>query len=134
MSAVYPLALEAVLAGDIDYLDGTINAQLIDSTYTYSAAHGNLSDVTAGARISDPVTLTGKDLAGGWALCDDLAFPDVPGGDTVAGVVIYLDTGDDTSSTLIAHLDRFADTAPISIDTDDAAITLHLLNNRLFKI
>lgn len=125
---IYPLALDAFLTAQIDVQGDTIKALLVDVDYVYSAAHEFLDDVPSGARVGSGVTVTVDSVEGGQVTVDDIVFPSVVGGETATGVVLYKHTGADATANLIAYIDRFADTVPMSIDTNDGDVTLRWLD------
>ncbi|KAA0970796.1 hypothetical protein FPY71_09990 [Aureimonas fodinaquatilis] len=105
-NALYPKFKEALLAGDIDIPEDSVRAVLIDvSEYTFSATHDALNDVSAGARISGPQPLASKTILNGTLDAANLTFPAVPGGAVVGAVIIYVDTGTESTSPLIAYID-----------------------------
>jgi hypothetical protein len=129
---VYPKAVEALMA---PLLSGTVEAQLVDAGYTPTGGHEFLDDVPAGARVGGPVALTGKSVSLGTLHANPVVFPSVPPGDTVTGVVLYLATGTDSTSQLLAHVDRGADTVPLSIATNGGDITFTWpVYGRVFKV
>lgn len=81
----------------------TIKCALVTSSYTYSAAHTNYSQVSANV-LGTPQTLASKTVTGGVADAADPQFTGVSSG-TVHSVVIYKDTGTASTSTLICFLD-----------------------------
>lgn len=133
-NANYPLGLDEFLDGEINYLTDTIKIQMVDASYVYSAAHNALDDVAASSRIGDPVTVTGKSRGFGQAYSDDVVFENVPGGDTVAALVVYQHHASEAAARLIAYIDTFGDSTPIDIDTNDGDLTFTWPNGILFKI
>lgn len=133
MSSVYPAAVYQFERGNIDVLTDTLKAQLVDAGYVYSAADDNLNDVGAGHRVDAPVALAIDSISEGTIqVADPVVFPSVPGGDTVTGVVIYRDSGTESSSALIAYINERRDRVPLSIVTNGGDITLTW--TRLFKL
>lgn len=128
---MYPLGLDEFIDGDINYLTDTIKIQAVDAGYVFAAGHNFLDDITG--RVHTPETLTNKSRILGYALCDPIEFEDVLGGETITGFVVYQDTGVEATSRLIAYIDRWADTVPISIETTDGDLTLRFADNRLFR-
>jgi hypothetical protein len=100
---LYPKGAEAILNGDIDWNTDTIKVALVDTgTYTYSAAHDfldDLSGVVGTAQTLGSVTTTGGVL--------DAANPTFTAvsGATVEAVVIYKDTGSAGTSPLLVYID-----------------------------
>lgn len=103
-SAIYPSAKAALLKGDLD-LDGTVKCVLIDTAdYTYSSAHDFLDDVAAGSRVGTAQTLGSKTFTGGVFDAADATFTAVTG-DPIEAVIIWLDTGVEATSQLLAYID-----------------------------
>lgn len=121
---VYPSAVNAFLAGDIDVMTATIMAQLVDG-FAYVSSHNALDDVPAPNRVHtpEPVVIDSVSAAAVW-INGDLVFNSVASGDTVTAVVFYVDTGTESTSTLLAHIDRRVDTIPLSYETNGGDITL----------
>jgi len=105
-NALYLKAKQDMLEGNINLLSATVKAQLVD-TDLYSAdmaADKFLSQIPANARVGEAVTLVGKSTAGGVFDADDAVFADVTGA-SIEAVVLYIDSGDEASSTLLLYLD-----------------------------
>lgn len=111
----YNEGIESVVDRNVDYIADTIKAMLVSSTYTPNKDDqfidtGGASD-PVDARIGTDQTLgskvTGKDTTGDFAYFDaaDPTWTAVAGGSTIAGVVIYKDTGTPTTSKVLAYLD-----------------------------
>lgn len=131
-TTVYPSAVYQFERGNIDVLTDTLKAQLVTASYVYSAAHDNFNDVAAG-RVDAPVALTIDSINDGTVqLVDPVVFASVDAGSTVAGVVIFRDSGTESSSALIAYIDEGRDRVPLSIVTNGGDITLTW--TRLFKL
>lgn len=107
-NAIYPRAKEGLL-GALNLLTGTVRAVLIDTdAYTYSASHQYLSSVPAGARIGTPVTLSTKTATNGVFDAADISFTSVaalPSNAAVEALLIYVDTGTEGTSPLVAYID-----------------------------
>jgi hypothetical protein len=103
---IYPKALESFLKGDLD-LDGNIKALLVSSSYTQNDAHDNLDDVAAG-RLGLSANLASKTMTNGTF---DAADPtiSVTANGTGNAVILFLDTGTESTSKLIAYIDKAAD-------------------------
>lgn len=116
MSGLYTSAKKLLLDGDLSLLSDTIKCVLIDpSAYTVNLnVHDNLNDVPAGARIGVPQTLTNKSTAGGVFDADNVTFPACTG-NTVTAAILYKDTGDEATSSLIAYID-VGGTTPNGLD------------------
>lgn len=104
-NALYAKAKEAFLSGLIDLTTDTIKATLLDSAdYTPDlAAHDFIDDVPAGARVAT-VTLSGKSVTGGVFDAADVTASAVTG-DQCEYIIIWQDTGTESTSRLIAIID-----------------------------
>lgn len=134
-NTLYPSALDAFANGDIDWNDPgtTFKVYLLDSSYSYSAAHDFLNDVTG--ILGTPQALTGRTiLSGGVCDADDVSYPDVNIGETVARIVIAIDTGTPSTSRLIYFADSNNDTTPIARAGDGSAIPLVWTGSGVFRL
>lgn len=129
----YPTGLAAVLSGDVDVLADTIKVALIDDTYTYSASHDFYDDVSAKV-LGTPQTLGTKTVSGGNFSAANATFTAVTAGDTVAGFVVYKDTGTPGTSQLLGYVANRSDSVPIDIDTSGGNITLAWPSGVVLKI
>jgi hypothetical protein len=134
MNTIYPLAREKFLTGAFDWSSDDIKVVLLDNTYTYSAAHEFLTDLTGVVATSG--NLTGKTTTGGVADADDLTFPALVAGDTIVSVVIYRDTGLAATSDLITFMGTSASGVAISRITDGNDVVLRWSNaaTRIFRL
>ncbi len=105
-NALYTKYREKALQGQINWLTDNIKVVLVDSAdYTVNTAtHEFLSDIPSAGRVATSANLTGKTATGGVADANDVTFPSVTG-DVSESLVIYKDTGTDTTSPLIAYID-----------------------------
>jgi len=106
-SSVYPKYKEALLTGssDISLTTGTVKVIGIDTAdYTYSAAHDFLDDIAAAARLGTATLAGGKSTIAGIFNADDVTMPLVTG-DPFEALVIYIDTGAEATSRLVAYID-----------------------------
>ncbi len=105
-NGVYDFGREGFLTGDISWTTHTIKAILVDTAnYVVDLAdHDNLDDIPSNARIGSAVTLTNKTAAAGIADADPATFLLVTG-PTAEALVIFRDTGTESTSRLIAYID-----------------------------
>jgi hypothetical protein len=130
----YPKAAERSLTTGLNLSAGTVRCQLIDlGTYTYSAAHEFLSSVPGGARIGTPVTLANKVVTNGVFDADDLTFSGLVGAPTIEALLIYVDTGSEATSPLIALIDT-ATGLPIAAGATGGTVTWDNGANKIFAI
>jgi hypothetical protein len=105
-NAVYPKWKEAVIqASSNSSLAGNVKVVAVDlADYTYSAAHDFLDDVPSGARIATSANLGSKTFVNGVFDAADTSFT-TPSGDPFEAYIIYIDTGVEATSRLVAFLD-----------------------------
>lgn len=105
-NTLFANARQQFLEAQINWMTDTIKCILVDSgNYTaQTETHKFLSDISSSARVTQPVTLTGKSTAGGAADAADCTFTSVSG-NSIEAIVIYKDTGDEATSPLIAWID-----------------------------
>ncbi len=119
--AIYPKYKEAAIGGgaNADLLTGDVKAVLVDlADYTYSAAHEFLSDVPAAARVDISPALTGKTVTNGNFDSDDYVW-DAVSGDASEAVILFIDTGVEVTSRLVAFYDTSLTGFPITPNTGD---------------
>lgn len=108
-NALYTAAKAAILDNTLDLHDGDIRCLLVTAGYTPNlAVDDNLDDISSGFRITAAVALTTKTVTGGVFDADDVVFTSLSGGTPIAGVVLYLNTGTESTSKLLAYLDTVA--------------------------
>lgn len=122
-NAIYPLYKQALLDGDsnIDLNDGTVKVALVDTgTYTYSASHDFLSDLTG--VVGTAQTIAATTVSNGLFDGDNVTFTAVTG-NTVEALVIYIDTGVAGTSRLVAYIDTGVTGLPVTPNGGDITIT-----------
>lgn len=117
----YPLGMQKLLGASIDFLNDTIKATLLPSTYTFSAAHEFVAAL--GPRIGTDQTLTGKSVTDGVLDAADLDFGPLAPGNTVKAVVLYKDTGNPSTSPLWLYLDSGPNVG-LPFTTNGGALTI----------
>jgi|SRR5688500_2409083 len=124
-NAIYPLYKEALLdaSSNVDINDGTVKAVLIDAAdYTYSTAHNFLDDVAAGARVGTPQTIANTTVAAGLFDGDNVTFTAVTG-DVSEAILIFIDTGVEATSRLVAYIDTGVTGLPVTPNGGDITIS-----------
>lgn len=105
-SAIYPKFAQACLSPGVDLATATVKAVLVDSAdYVYASTHEFLSSVPAAGRVGTTPALTAKTVTNGTFDAADASISSVTGDPTEA-VVLYVDTGVDTTSRLICYIDN----------------------------
>lgn len=124
---IYPKYKEALLAGDtnISLTTGDIKAVLVDlADYSYSDTHDFLSDIAAGGRVSTSANLASKTVSNGTFDAADFSFASVTG-DQAEAIVLYIDTGVEATSRLVAFFDTGITGIPVTPNGGDINITVH---------
>jgi hypothetical protein len=91
-----------------------------------------LSDIAAGARIATSGNLASKTVTDGVADAADITIATVSGA-TVESIVIYRDSGDQNTSSLIAYIDT-ATGLPFTPNGGDVTIQWDAGANKIFKL
>lgn len=116
---LYPKGAEAILNGDIDWNTDTIKVALVDTgTYTYSAAHDFLNDLSG--VVGTAQTLASVTITNGVLDAADPTFAAVSGA-TVEALAMYKDTGDPATSPLLVYIDS-ATGLPVTPNGGDITI------------
>lgn len=103
-SALYPLFKQALLNGDVNLPTDDVKAVLLDTAdYTYDSTDEFLDDIAAGI-VGTAVSLASKTIALGVFDAADTTLTSVTG-DPSEAVLLYVDTGTDSTSRLVAFID-----------------------------
>jgi len=131
---LYDKGREGFLDGSIDWDTDDIRCILVDiADYTVDlAAHDNLDDIPAPARVATSGALTGKTVAAGVADAADVTFSAVTG-DQSEALVIYKHTGTESTSRLIAYIDD-ATGLPVTPNGGDITIQWDSAASKIFKL
>ena len=131
-NAHYSKAKEAFLNGSINMVANTITIALVDTgVYTYSATHQFRNEVSNSAVISS-TTLANKTIANGIFDADDATFSSVTGANCEA-LLIFQDTGIQTTSRLIAYIDS-ATGLPILPNGGDISVAFSSGSSKIFAL
>jgi hypothetical protein len=131
-NALYSKAKEAFLNGSINMVANTITIALVDTgVYTYSASHQYRNEVSNTAVISS-TTLANKTITNGVFDADDATFSSVTGANCEA-LLIFQDTGIQTTSRLIAYIDS-ATGLPILPNGGDISVAFSSGSSRIFAL
>ena len=133
-NTLYDLARQRFLEAQINWMTDTIKVLLVDTgAYTpQTSVHQYLSDIPTSARIAGPITLTAKSTTGGAADAADVTFTAVSG-TSIEAIIIYVDTGTESTSPLIAFIDT-ATGLPITPNGGDIIVTWDNGTNKIFKV
>jgi len=128
---LYPIGKENLINGNVDLTNDTIKVALIDTgTYTYSATHEYYSSVSG--VVGTPATLASKTTTTGIFDSADVTFTAVSGS-SVEAMIIYQDTGNASTSILIAYLDS-ATGLPVTPSGGDINIHWDNGSDKIFAI
>lgn len=132
-NALYDSGRNAFLTGDIDWVADTIKVVLVDAAdYTVNlSTHDFLDDVPSGARVAT-ATLASKTATAGVADAADTTFSSVSG-DVSEALVIYKDTGVESTSQLIAYIDTATGLA-VTPGGGDILVQWDSGSNKIFKL
>ncbi len=133
-NALYDFGRNGFLAGTINWLSSPVWAVLVDTgLYTVNLATDQyLSAIPTGARVSTAGPLTGVTAVAGVADAADQSFTAVSGA-TVEAIVLYVSTGVDATSQLIAYIDT-ATGLPFTPSGGNVAIQWDDGSNKIFKL
>ena len=133
-NTLYDYARQRFLEAQINWMTDTVKVILVDTgAYTpQTSVHQYLSDIPPSARIAGPVTLTAKATTGGAADAADVTFTAVSGA-SIEAIIIYVDTGTESTSPLIAFIDT-ATGLPITPNGGDIIVTWDNGTNKIFKV
>ncbi len=133
-NTLYDYARQRFLEAQINWMTDTVKVILVDTgAYTpQTSVHQYLSDIPTSARIAGPVTLTAKATTGGAADAADVTFTAVSGA-SIEAIIIYVDTGTESTSPLIAFIDT-ATGLPITPNGGDIIVTWDNGTNKIFKV
>lgn len=133
-NALYDKARERFLTGQFNWSTDSIKSVLVDTgAYTVSlTSHEFLSDISSSARVSTSGAFTSKTTTGGAADANDITFSSVSG-PSIEAIVIYVDTGTEATSPLIAYIDT-ATGLPITPNGGDIIVTWDNGANKIFKL
>ncbi len=126
-NALYTAAKQAILDNALDLKDGDIRAIPVDAaSYTVNlATHDNLDDISAPARMATAVALDNQTVTAGVFDADDVTFPAVTADNVISAIVLYLHTGTESTSKLLAYIDTGTG---LPLTASDADVTVRWSN------
>jgi hypothetical protein len=95
---------------------GTVKVVVVDETWTPTEVEF-LAAVPSGARIGDPTPLGSVAWANGTLTAADTTYPNDDTGTGISALVVFIDTGAEATSRVLAVLARSADYLPFSAVT-----------------
>lgn len=131
-NSLYSKAKEAFLNGSINMVANTVTIALVDTgVYTYSSSHQYRNEIANNAVIST-ATLANKTITNGVFDADDATFSSVTGANCEA-LIIYADTGVQSTSRLIAYIDS-ATGLPILPNGGDITVAFSSGASKIFAL
>lgn len=125
---------EGVLDRTIDVTGATIKVGLVRG-YTFSGSHKFVSDLTgAGGTVVAGVALTSKTYTAGVFNAANAVLAAVTTGAACAALIVYNDTGTDTTSRLVAYIDSAGGTLPVTPNGGDVDVNWDTGANKIFKL
>jgi hypothetical protein len=134
-NTLYDNARELFATGKINWTGSdSFKVYLIDSgNYTVNTStHLYLSDVSTSSRIAGPVALSSMTATAGACDAADITFSSVTG-TSIEAILIYKDTGTESTSPLIAYIDT-ATGLPITPNGGDIIVTWDSGTNKIFRL
>lgn len=104
-SSLFPTARDQLVAGTLDWTAGVIRGVMLPEGVVFDYTMEYLEDIPAGQRIATSAPFESRAKNAGWYTARPVSFGGVLDTRRVAQVVIFLDTGNEATSLLIAHLD-----------------------------
>lgn len=136
-NALYDTYKQLILGAGLDLTSLNIKVALVDTAeYTFSAAHDFLNDVEAGspsAVIARSGNFATKTVTNGVFDADPSTFTAVVGA-VCEALVIYRDTGTDSTSNLIAYIDTGVTGLPVTPNGGDITVTWDDGANKIFAL
>ena len=132
-NALFDAGREGFLDGTINWSTGDIRVMLVKSTYVFSAAHKFLSDLGA-VDNGRSAALATKTVAAGVAGAANTTLTAIAAA-ACASLVIFQQTGVDTTARVIAFIDTPASGLPFTPAASQAVpITWDTGVNKIFKL
>lgn len=135
-TALYDKGRQAFLEGSLAWLTDNIKAVLVNvqaGHYTVNLSSDQfLSSIAIGDRVATSAALASKTSTAGVANAAGVTFTAVSGAQCGA-IVLYKDTGTDTTSPLIAYIDNMTG-LPVTPSGADISITWDSGSNKIFKL
>ncbi len=131
-NALYDSGRNAFLTAGINWLTDTIKVALVDGNYVPSLGADQFWSAAAPHVVGTPVQLASPTAVAGLAGAAAATFPGLTG-NQANFIVIYKDTGDPTTSLLIACIDT-APLLPVVPAGQDVTITWDPIFGGIFKL
>lgn len=121
-NAIYPLTKQAWLSTGLDLTSVNLKVYVVDGAdYTYSASHDMADDVATGAKVATSGNLGSKSVTNGLFDAADVTISAVSG-DQSEILIIWYDSGTQSTSRLILYLDTSVTGFPFTPNGGDLQI------------
>ena len=131
-NSLYNTAKESFLAGEIDLTQGNVKILLIKSEYAVDLnSHMFVSDIDSSYIVGRSTILDNVSITMGTFDADDEIIENY-GNTGFSYIVIYTDSGNDSTSRLVAYIDT-ADGLPVEATLADATVIVNW-SNTIYKI
>lgn len=133
-NAMFDLGREAFLGGDIDWDANNIKLVCVDHAddTPVIATDDALNDIGAAARVATSGNFASKTKTAGVADADDITLTTVTG-DQFESIVIYKDTGTESTSLLFVYIDT-ATGLPCTPNGGDITVQWDSGASKIFKL
>jgi hypothetical protein len=133
-NALFDAGRESFLAGSSDWDANTIKLILVDHAddTPVPATDDNLDDILSAARVATSGAFASKTTTAGVADAADVTLATVTG-DPAESIVIFKDTGVESTSTLLAFIDT-ATGLPVTPNGGDIVVQWDNGANKIFKL
>lgn len=134
-NALYNTGKQKFLNAEIDMVDDDIRLLLVASTYSVDLnSHENVSDLNPSDIVARSGSLDNKSSTLGVFDADNETVENY-GSSGFSYLIIYKNTGDDSTSSLIAYIDT-ADGLPVPATSGNVSIAVDWSNevNRIFSL
>lgn len=134
-NALYDKGRQAFLNGDIDWTDDDIKLTLVRSAdYVVNLATDEYyDDIPVVSRAATSSNFVSKTSVAGVADAADVVLASVPAGNACDAIIIWKDTGTESTSRLIAYIDTLTG-LPVTPNGSDITIVWSSGANKIFKL
>jgi len=134
--ASYNYYKQQTLSGAVDLLTANLKLCLVNIAaghYVYSASDQFLSAIAAGDRIAISAQLTTPSVSNGIFNAGNTVFSAVPAGPAAGAFVLFVDTGNPATSTLVAYFDSYSG-LPITPSGADINVAFPTGTDKIFAL
>jgi hypothetical protein len=104
-NALYAKGKQRTLGALVNWETSVIRAALVSTSYTQNLTTDEFFSIISAHVLGTPQTLANKTITNGVFDADDALFSAVAAGSTCKAVVLYIDSGNPSTSALLAYID-----------------------------